>query len=156
MPVYDEDDKVMKDLDGFPDFSVTRGYAKKEEKKKERIPSFLKKIPVLSIIIIILILILGGAVCYLLAKVTGLSAEINEIRAVRGQLSTMQSGFDSAMDAANKEKSKLKAEIGQLHNEIEAMKAQQRRQAEVARERQAAAEARKKAAPPAKKAPPKR
>ncbi|HEY3276595.1 MAG TPA: hypothetical protein VGJ94_08240 [Syntrophorhabdaceae bacterium] len=154
MPIFDEDDKGTNNMDGFPDFSVTRGYAKKEE-KKEKIPSFIKKIPLLSLVLIILMVLLGGAVAFLAAKMAALNTELNEVKGIRGQLSTMQTGFDSAVEGMNKERNRLKTEVSQLRNEIDAMKAQQRRQAEVARERQTAAEAKKKAAP-AKKTPPKR
>jgi len=155
MPIFDEDDKVTDNLDGFPDFSVTRGYAKKEE-KKDKVPAFVKKIPVLSVILIILIVVLGGAIFFLGVKVTSLSTDLNEVKGIRGQLSAMQSGIDAAIDSSNKERNRLKGEVSQLRNEIDAMKAQQRRQAEVTRERQAAAEAKKKAAAAVKKAPPKR
>jgi peptidoglycan hydrolase CwlO-like protein len=144
MPIFGEDDKGINNLEGFPDYSITRGYVKSDE-KKTKMPGLMKRIPALSIVLIVLIVLLGGVTFFLATRLLSLNNEMNEIRGVKGQLSGMQSNVNSSLDAATKERNRLRTEISQLRNEVDAMKAQQRRQAETARERQTAAEARKKA-----------
>lgn len=149
MPIFDENDKGLNDLEGLPDSSVKRAYVKKEYKRPES-PGPVKNIRILPTVLLVLVVSLGGATSFLANRLSNLSAEMNELKGIKAQLSAMQSKTDSGIDAASKERKELRTEISHLQDEIDAMKTRQRREAETARERQAEAEAKKKA-PVAKK-----
>jgi peptidoglycan hydrolase CwlO-like protein len=142
MPIFDENDKGIDDLEGLPDSSVRRGYVKEGNKK---VPGLVKKAPILSIVLIVLVVSLGGVASLLATRLSNLSTEMNELKGIKAQLSSLQSGVDSSIDADLKARDGLKIEISRVQKEIDAMRTEQRHKAELARERQAAAEAKKKA-----------
>jgi hypothetical protein len=146
MPVFDENDKVLNDIEGFPGYTADKGRKTKavSSPSGSKLPSFLKKIPIFPIILIILVVLVGIRLFSLEAMVSNLSSEINQLKGIRGQMASLQTGFDAKIDATNKERNRLKSEVLQLKGEIDAMKAHQKHQAELASQRQAAAEAKKK------------
>jgi len=155
MPIFDENDKVLNDIEGFPGYGPDRGRKTKavSPPSGSRIPSFLKKIPILPIILIILVVLVGLRLFSLEAMVSNLNTEISQLKGVRGQMASLQTGLDARIEVSNRERNKLKAEVLQLRAEIDAMKAHQKHQAEVASQKQAAAEAKKKEKAAAAKKP---
>jgi len=155
MPIFDENDKVLNDIEGFPGYGPDKGRKTKavSPPSGSRFPSFLKRIPILPIILIILVVLVGLRLFSLEAMVSNLNTEISQLKGVRGQMASLQTGLDARMEASNRERNKLKAEVLQLRGEIDAMKAHQKHQAEVASQRQAAAEAKKKEKAAAAKKP---
>ena len=154
MPVFDEKDSGINDIEEFPAYGPTRGKPKKEA-PKGTVPGAMKKIPILTIIFIVLIVLVGVMTLSIAARVSTLSGEIGEVKAIKSQLATVQTSLDASIQSANNERNKLKSEIAQLQSDLDVMKALQRHQAEAAVQKQAAlqkqAEEAKKKAVPAKK-----
>jgi hypothetical protein len=155
MPIFDEDDKVLNDIEGYSAYTVDKGRKTKavSPPSPSKFPSFLKKIPILPIILIILVVLVGIRLFSLETMISGLSAEISQLKGIRGQMASLQTSLDARIEAVNKDRNKLKSEVLQLRGEIDAMKAHQKHQAEVASQRQAAAEAKKKEKEKEKAAP---
>ena len=157
MPVFDENDSGMGNMDGFPNFPPRKGKPE-EQGVKGKAGAVMKKIPVVTVILIVLIVLVGIMTFSVAARISTLSAEIEETKGIKTQIGGLQATLDAKIEALNKERDRLKSEVAQLHSDIDAMRAQQRHQAEAAAARMkqaAAAEARKKSVPATKKVGPK-
>lgn len=146
MPVYDENDKGMNNLDGLPNFSPETGYKPPPRTKvkkpgmKDKLSGSLKKVPIFSIVIILLILLVGIMTLSVAARVSSLSAEIADVRAVKMELGNLQSSTETKLAALTHERDRMKTELSQLKAELDAMRSQQKHQAEAAAQKLAAAQ----------------
>ncbi|MBA4418403.1 MAG: hypothetical protein C0392_10920 [Syntrophus sp. (in: bacteria)] len=152
MPIYDDDDKDITNLEGFSKYIETQEMTKKRG-MKDKLRTMFAKIPFFSISLLVLIIIVGAIALSLNFRLSVLSKEIEEAKGAKAQLSAMQAGIDKKFDVYNKEREGLKSEMSRLRSELETMK-NTRRRVEAEDQKAAAAAAAKKKAP-AKKVTPK-
>ncbi len=145
MPVFDENDKDISNLEGFTKYMETQHITKKEG-PMDKIRNVVGRIPWLSVALLVLIVIVGVMVFSLNLRLTALRAEMEETKGIRAEMTNLQSGVDAKIEAFNREKAGLRSEVAQLRNELESMKSM-RKKAESDVQKQQASAAKKKPAP---------
>ena len=140
MPVFDEEDKGLENEVKYPLYPPKKGKTEGPAKRPSG-ASMLKKIPVLKIGLVALIVFAVVVMFSLSARMSTMGDELKQMKARLGEI---QGTVATKIEASNKERDKLKAEMTELKSELDAIKTHQRHLAEEAASQRKAAEARKK------------
>jgi len=141
MPVFDEDDKELLNLEESPKRSPEQT---RESAMTNRSTGVTHKFSAFGMVLIALILLEAIATFSLWTRISTMR---DELRRISPQLLEIQSNVGTRVEATHKERDKLKSEIARLQTDIVAIKGQLRHLSEETSSLKQAGEPKKKAPP---------